>query len=152
MNIARQGRATPRPRLVRSRNKDERIGPHFPNIELTRVLPPMLNYPPSIKRHLAHLVLIPRLVEDDHGDLIAALDVGPHGDATDFEQRLVRLVIAAELLSFLGEHGEAGRWVTNVDLTRSTLTFWRTFRDPHPPFERLRAFAQHWDGIRRELA
>lgn len=111
----------------------------------------MLNCPPSIKHHLMHLVLIPRLVEDDHGDLIAALDVGPLNDANDFEQRLVRLVIATELLSFLGEHGERGRWVTNVDLTRSTIAFWRTFRDPHPPLERLRAFAQHWDGIRREI-
>lgn len=108
----------------------------------------MLNCPDTIKRHLAFLVLMPRLVEDEHGDLIAALDVGALADATELERRLVRLVIATELLIFLGDRGH---WVTQVDFTRSTFTFWRTFRDPHPPYGQLCAFADHWEAVRRGL-
>jgi hypothetical protein len=119
----------------------------FPPFKLTCV-PPMLNYPDSLKSHIAFLVPIPMMIEDEHDDIVPALDIGPLNFTTAAERRAACLIVAAELTMFLGDDSA---WMARVDLCRSQIVLERAFRDPQPAFDKLVAFCGHWNKRRAEL-
>lgn len=109
----------------------------------------MMNCPTSIKLYLRYLVPIPRMAEDEHDDLIPVLDLGDLSSLTVIERRALLLVVATELTGFLGDDCP---WIARLDLTRTAIRLEMAFRDPHPAFERLVDFCEHWRIRRAELA
>ena len=109
----------------------------------------MLSYPVPVSFHLTYLVPLPVMIEDEHDDLVPALEVGDLSGLPRAERRAVLLALAAELMLFLGEECAL---VARVDLSRTTIVLERAFRDPHPAFERLVGFCGYWRDRRAEIA
>ena len=109
----------------------------------------MLSYPVPVSSHLTYLVPLPVMIEDEHDDVVPALEVGDLSALPRAERRAVILALAAELMLFLGEECVL---VARLHLSRTTIVLEHAFRDPHPAFERLVAFCDHWRGRRAALA